>query len=406
MFLRFHLADFLRCCCEKGRLHFFRYLSVSLLFLVAACKNYTEDEASSTVSFNTGFRVSPRFSGIYVDKVSGDELLFFAEPVTRKCIKRFTLNGEFKDSVLLGEAKKYLGKIDRIRVISVDTIILCSVETNRVAFVDRNGRCWKKLDLGPILFREQCKHYSLSAMDIERNSLYFHLSWQVDVCDLMDNKIPVDHFENSRYRDRQIFNSPYLLRINNIFSDSLSYKFGLDSFYSNISSKPKAFVEDANFLVDEEFIIVYSKYSNSVFLVDSGNLRVAKKWNLESPKTKIGIEALDAEVKHNVYLQDKIQLLLDTKGYVIGVYRDGRTRHLLVLVNHEVDVNSSNGEKGVHRPFSLMIFDQQLVKRDEKIFAGDLLQSNFCLMSAQGLLIHHQNKANEKRNETFSVFRF
>ena len=69
-------------------------LLTAYLFLLSGCKQESNNSNTTTakvVSFNVGFNVTKRFSGVYYDSIKKEEFIYFADPTTAKKMKFFEL---------------------------------------------------------------------------------------------------------------------------------------------------------------------------------------------------------------------------------------------------------------------------------------------------------------------------
>jgi len=114
--------------------------------------------------FQTDFPVVNHLSGVCqcTDPKEMSECVYFADAVTNKQILLFSANGTLLHTVPLGPVLDSLKQIGGISILHTDTIVLCGAYNNRIAIIDRDGRCYRIADLSEQLARSEGLAYELS----------------------------------------------------------------------------------------------------------------------------------------------------------------------------------------------------------------------------------------------------
>ncbi len=77
------------------------FLSVLILLIAVSCSNKKGTHITDKLSFSVGFDFQHNFSGVFFDREINAELIYFAEPVSKKVIKIFDLNGNLIETISL-----------------------------------------------------------------------------------------------------------------------------------------------------------------------------------------------------------------------------------------------------------------------------------------------------------------
>jgi|GEM_PF-2982949 len=73
------------------------------------------------------------------DSNSGQELVYFAEPITYKELKVFAMDGRLQWSVPLRDVVDSLGEVNGLTILHPDTMVFLSHYTGRTVYVDGKG---------------------------------------------------------------------------------------------------------------------------------------------------------------------------------------------------------------------------------------------------------------------------
>lgn len=136
-----------------------------------------------SLTYNTGFAVTAHLSGRCPcpDRADKSECVYFADAVTEKKIAIFSLTGLLLQTVPLGEVLNNLHQIDGITVLHPDTIVINGKYNNRVAIIDRTGRCSVLADLSEHMRRPDGLTYELWTSNFGPFVLEKHLCFHVSL---------------------------------------------------------------------------------------------------------------------------------------------------------------------------------------------------------------------------------
>ena len=144
----------------KGRI-FHRFQWSAFPFLLISCwfvhgcgsaeRGHARFVVSDSIAVATGFPIVPMRSGVFVAE-DGKEYLYCGDPVTRKKLIFFSMDGALVRSIDLTRAKAAIGDAaGGISVVAWDTIVMNSRKGEKLAFFDSTGEVFKVVNLEPYL---------------------------------------------------------------------------------------------------------------------------------------------------------------------------------------------------------------------------------------------------------------
>lgn len=236
-------------------------------------------EKQDSLVFETGFPVVPRHTGSMVDS-NGRLHYYFADPVTNKRLIFFDEQGRFERTYSIAAAVDSLGEVGSVTVVSFDSILLCRMKVDRIAFADTNGRCWKVMSFKDKLVNSSGDRFELgpgpNGSTYWRGSLFLRSYWRANERDDSSGSAPKREpglaFIN--YSGRHHIDAPYGARV--ALADGRVDWFLL-GFYGRMGPKPCAYNESPRFAVAGGDVIAYTRYSPEFAVVDPVDLNV-KKW--------------------------------------------------------------------------------------------------------------------------------
>lgn len=159
---------------------------VAAAVIAGSCRS---DHTSATgitwgdsLTFNTGFPVIAHLSGSCrcPDSADTSECVYFADVITQKKIAIFSTTGVLLHTIPLGAALDSLHQIDGVTMLNPDTVVLCGMYNNRIAIIDRAGRCSVSADLSVHMRRPDGLTYELWTSNFSpfvlENRACFHVS--------------------------------------------------------------------------------------------------------------------------------------------------------------------------------------------------------------------------------------
>ncbi len=282
------------------------------------------------------------------------DYIYFCNRSTTKKISIFTINGVLKYEIPLNALDFYITEIRDFCIHSLDTIFVLSARTNKLFVLNRTGKIWRHIDLNKHLtFKEKKLKYEL--LPSFHQNFYYNGSLYFGVV-LMDYENPYTEYLDVKAHYQKISSdSPYLCRIDNIFTDTVSIKYGLSGFL-------KSFYDSTFYLSDFRYyypvnnkLLVTSVYSNIIFEVDPNNLEIVKQHELHSNYSKIRI--IPETIIEAIRNKDGLNKGFQQQGFMDNLSYNSESGLYFIRVRHDLD--SIQIENDNH-PFSIMVLDKNL----------------------------------------------
>lgn len=377
-------------------------LAVSTLGLLMSCGDQPKTPIiKDSITFNTGFETSYRYSGAFTEPGTPTEYLYFADPVTAKCLKIFTLKGELTDSVPLGKALQFIQDINGLSVRSKDTIILNSAYSNLLAIVNRKGDLIKKMEMDTLFKDNSGDHYELYssflAQKLFSNSIIFHSEWRYNVHDKKDANALKDllHFNRKNYR------APYFCKVS--YSGKPTITAGFNDFYPGFCNSNDMLSDIPRYTCVNNKLLVHTVYSNRLFVVDPTTLKLEKVVEIHSMLTTIGTkpcEITDEVIGRTQELSDSI---MSTTGQCFGCFYNEQDSCYYLFIYHAVP-SSLEKEIGYKKlPYSILKMEADFSNFTEYKMDAATYFGGFSIMTQQGLLINTPQE-NARKNTTSTRF--
>ncbi|CAN5458799.1 hypothetical protein BH10BAC1_BH10BAC1_08670 [soil metagenome] len=382
------------------------YLTLLMLSLLAAScdKTLNKAEVKKEIEFNIGFNYSTH--GVFYNKSNATEYIYFADYTSKKCLKIFSLDGELVDSISLKSAVEELDEINRISIISPDTIVINSRYSNKIAILNKKGICWKRLDLDTLLNDKNGNHYEIGCSIpniLKDGSLLFRSYFKYNTHDLLNKTEPEDQLGYMKYFYKNCYTSPRLIKVTNIYSERPTVTFALHNFYKNISPSPDIITESPNYSVLNNFVFDFSVFSDQLFQINSKTLTIEKKIQIKSKYSPIGFKPIPINEQTILTVQDVINQNYRTKGFLSNIFYNSTKNEYYVLVFHEIKKENVN-KQDYYKAFSVIIYDSTFTNSREYQFAATEYQSGFAIMTEEGLMIPKKENTSDKIKNGKTVF--
>lgn len=351
------------------------------IFLISliGCQQASKYEENSIILKNkqrhiyqTGFK-----SELRSYKFNNQEYIAYDDFVTYKKIVLHGVNSNDKIEIPVNEVLKRDNKILTYDIINLDSILIMSGYTNHLYLINQLGEIKKMIDFNPILEKFYNSNYSLELTGFKEHFLFNDTTL---ICALTPF-LEVENFEWEIYYE-QIYNDslPYFIKIDNIFKDSLIYKFGLYDFYQNFSEKSEFTGELNTWSFANDNIIVVSLFSDTLYLVDKDLLTINKKVPIQSnfieqpifipPLTLKDMAIGVNHNKHNAsYPTIRSSVFFDGNYYIFGLHSpDGINTVMFMDTNNQIvdeillDSNEFDYFYGISKNNQLYFNDDKLYK--------------------------------------------
>lgn len=371
-------------------------------------------EKVKDIEFNVGVTFVPRNSGICYDYTDKKELIYFANPISQKCIKFFTIDGQFNDSVSLKSASKELENIDGISVISKDTIVLNSQYPNRYVVINRKGEIWLSVDMNDLMDKTEPNYYeslisAVSNSSADKNTLMLSCSWYYNKKDRMMNKEPKELFARCQYVYNSLNESPYFFKVSGYLTSKPTVSLELKRFYKNIAEYSGCSTESPKYSLIGDYTYVFSAFLNTILKVNTSTMKIEKRIEVNSDYTTIGTPMPKITEESLNHLQDTSLFNGRTKGLIARMYFSKEQEKYYVIVYHEVKNAKGLSDEDLRRHFSVIIYDKAFTKLHEEAFMDGVYMGWGALVTSQGLIILKNNSNETKINNgksTYTLFKY
>ncbi|HRP82135.1 MAG: hypothetical protein M9900_02640 [Flavobacteriales bacterium] len=331
-------------------------------------------------------------SGIFM-AVDGTEYLYFGDPVTKKKLTFFSMDGALVRSVDLTRAKAAIGDaIGGISVVAWDTIVMNSRKGEELAFIDSTGEVFKLINLEPWLHNDRGDRFDLGNSGdmgpwVDGNFI-FVTDWTSNDTDELHHSTPLfgDRLTFSRYYNGHRAVAPHLARIT-LQGVTPQVTWGMDSFYYHMREDHWRIAELPRFGYAFGKLLVYSIYSPDIQVVDPVLFTTTASWQVRSHLTPTFISPPTLD-ENEVRDKEALNRRLRTGGCIYKVVGDKVTGHYLVAVRHADPGQALRKEAAyVPRPMSIMEFDGNFQLVREVVYDDGSYMFGAMFPTSKGILV-------------------
>jgi len=340
-----------------------------MFMILFSCQNKNHNknvqfEYVKDMIFDSGFKSG----NAQIEFINGREFLCIAEYQKEKKIVLHALDGKESISIGLSRLDLFNERALAFEVFNLDTILVLPYYSNILYCMNQKGDVWKTIDLNPYLEKEGRFELKRSATPFHynNNALVFSLEY------LIDTDVVYDAYSYRKKRNA----APILLKIEDIFKDTLDVQFGLRNLYNHFSDAKHANVEGNNFAFINDQIVFNSAYSDSLYIIDPNHLEIKQKIKISSDYSRIYIDPITNE--QQMQNPNLVNQNFTTNGQIRSVKYDSDERVYLVFVSHK--------PKEVRTSWSVIILDSNFNKIDEYLM-DDSKYAHYGLISSKGLLV-------------------
>ena len=384
-----------------------------LIIIIFSCRS-TEKPSSNllktnTISFNTGMSVRSKNIGTYYSKTAKQEFIYFGNVETSKKIKIFSLDSKLRHSIQLDTVLKQCKKIDDFNIVSKDTIIILSQYSNMLYFINVKGEIWKKQNLNLQIntpnndFYEFCSSYTVGQTILNDTTIILSSDWR----NSFNDTIKRNNIEEVKYFYQNIWNTPKLLKIDNIYNDSLSYILAYNQY-------KVLFPKDSNYIFTQlplytlinDKIYSFCDYSNKITIIKPNDLTIENFIEIElKNKFKIGRNKIESNKENIIDLQNIINVDTKEKSSIRRICYSQKQNLFFIKVLSKITYE--NFMKTKYRPWVLNVYDSEFKKLDEITF-NEKSQSGIFMNSSLGLMIQDKKEIKDYSNQkiTFDIYEY
>lgn len=314
----------------------------------------------------------------YYDKEAKEERVCFTDTHTDKIIKFYDTKGNLLHKTPLDSASIILQNIESLKVVSLDTIILHSHQENKLVFINRFGKIWKRLILSSILKDDKGNCFKIGFINIiEKGELSIIASvfWENN-----EKKAkPSNHFDYLRDYSINANRAPFVCKISKLFATKPTVDWGMYGFYQNLGNVADWYMELRGISFINNNLFLYSIYTDTLYQVQQ-NLALERKIKISSTYTKVGHAKplkTDDNSLQKIIKEKTYNLVGRTAGYVEHLGYDKNKEKYYISVFHQIPITTPEENSGNdNRPFSILVFDKQFKKIKEVFFDNKTYNSH------------------------------
>ena len=377
-------------------------LCISLFFLYSCGTNTEEKIEFESIAFDVGFKNNPTLQGIYCDKNTQIEEVFFVKDSISPRILFFeTQSGSLSDSINLNAIATIIGRISKVSILNKDSIILMSTNSNRIIGIDRECNIHFNHDLKKLLHSNgniYSFHPSMLPTAVHNNhSIILGTTWKGNK-EKKTYKTPYDEYIDCY---RNYCHSAQLCKIDSIYNKHPTITWGLKEYYINqISATVKPYFEyNTLYYLFNDQIIYANYYDKNIHRLNVETLEIEES-KLMIPKTLNLLSSI--KFKGEIDPEDALLELQNRKNsdYVCNILYSNDYKEYYIFIKTGID-NSTTDELGY--TFSIMTYSNHFdFIKELKIDSTDLLPQG-ALLSNKGILIETLNSESENGVRVFCV---
>ena len=353
-------------------------------------------------------------SGVVFDRILDQELLYFGDLTTAKKIVFFDFDGnEIQQVDLKNIIQQTPHGVRNLTVIARDSILLMEEYTSTLILANEKGELNNKVDLTLFYPSDYLVEFNSSIFsDFSQNFLRDGVFVSYGLSP--DN----DFGQNSRIESlksyyNQVSERAYFVQFKNVLDTikikSLDHLIGFKQTYSPVDHFTFEF---SHYNVHDDFILFSSWYSDKLYIYDFHKQKMRKELKIESDYTTIGGTPF-LITEDNLQLMDSLLKIRGSfNGLINRFFYDESNKNLFVQVYHEQKDRASD-IRGAARPWSLLIYNDDLNKVFEKPFQHGEYSMGFTILTQKGLMLRRIdkneqefNKKNQTKRFSFDVFTF
>ena len=195
---------------------------------------------------------------------------------------------------------------------------------------------------------------------------------------------------------------PYLLKIEDVFSEKLVHQTGLNlnQIVSPIDSTV-FFLQFAYYLPLDNKVLVPVIHSDTIYELNSEDLTIKSKYPIESKYTAIGVDVVS--IDENSLFDDQVMNKLNSQGWVSAMKYNPYRQEYYVVINREgpPDFYKRHG----FRPWILQIYNHEFKLLKEQLFEDNVFVPNI-LPSTKGVMIQKKHPIVKYQNQKAIFYEF
>ena len=237
----------------------------------------------------------------------------------------------------LTEYRKKLCETETVDILSKDTIVVLTRYTNQVFFINSRGELWKHIDLDEKITPPDKNKFEYGAcvfapiMMNDRTMLLTTYWVDNDTVD-MDSKVDIEWERRLCYHK---WNTTYLLKINDVYADSLQAGFGLEFFKTICPDSASEIIPFTQYDFVGDNLYITSMHTNKILKVDPRDFSIRDSVSIHSLYTSIGMDCIEVNEENFSNLQNLTLLYGRNAGLISSLRYDKYRENFYVTLYAE-----------------------------------------------------------------------
>ncbi|MDR2927689.1 MAG: hypothetical protein LBV41_05770 [Cytophagaceae bacterium] len=397
---------------KKTSLHSIIITTVISIFFYACNEKENKVVVVKNIDFKTGFvEIEQKFKGLYYDKNLKQETVYFSD--REKVLKTYSLQGELLDSVPLTNVVELFGsKLGFAIPYSKDTIFCGQYDSMSIAAIDHTGNIYHKVTVDALLpdsLKDLVLAYRMLPYQLSTsNKILFRNFLPHDALMEKENKTDLDVTEQTKYFYETFIHTPYFLELDDIFSDTPKYRFGLHDYYKNNFAEDDASMAFSFYFKEmNNFIFLLCSATGKIFKIDPETFEIVKEIEVKSKFTDLKNTYTYMDLLNSTEVAEASEY----KGVIAELFYDEKINKYLAVVLHSVKNREEYNrfERFNYRPFSIIAYDANFENPVEYNFEGNTYNARISFMCSEGFMIQRKPENLTVHNygtQTFDLLKF
>lgn len=362
-------------------------------------------DTTGLLKLETEWRYNTNYSGFYTDQRTGHEFIFSGDPVTYLKIRVFDSAGRRLYDVPLSPAYERIDRIHCLTMLAPDSFALLDDRGERLLILDTTGRVVRDRDFKDARCDTNNDLYELYASNTGLTCFNNKLYLGPALLGTCNNKPFYMRSDTSRLNAQRYFalaTGKCQLAEIDPRAHNAGVRFGASEILKHLTDTPRETIGMANTATANDKLFVFSDYSPCIHEIDTTTLNVAHKVRVNYLHGEVGITP--PPISEEDLQSDGQQVRSASKAYILSVSYDRSKHCYLIGVCHEVSEKAPEEERSWHRPWSLVVLNEQYQPVSEYVLSGNEYSGTVILGMRNGTWILQRNLDPKSFNQP-KVFR-
>ena len=321
-----------------------------------------------------GFASSPRCDGTFFNRLTGEQMYYYSNIFTTKCVKIFDSNFQLKATIPLNDFPDRQN-IRWIQVIAQDTVaILCYRGIDVVYVCDFSGKITRTIDTHGM--KEGDMHFETPMAS--GTSLYHDSKLYLKYA-LNKSKLYHSHdqnYETYKKSDSMLMDCPYMVSIDLFTNDSAQVfnKLFYNIYKENYEYGDAIYDDGGYHFIANDKLFMFIGHNGKLYIVDLQTQQIEKIITLESDHTKIGYSMKPYRYTPDSYTEHKGKqhsFLWYNASNITSIAWDRHKKQYYISIQHLFPIpfehTDSWWSKRKSQTYSILVLDENFEKKGEAI---------------------------------------